>query len=50
MAEAVFWKNRVEMEGGAIYVTTTRAESNSVSLNAHTYSVLVERSSFRENT
>ena len=50
VANAAFRENRVEVEGGAIYVTTTRTESDSGSLNAHSFLVLIEKSSFRQNT
>ena len=47
---AVFQNNSVEFEGGGIYVSSTRTEFNSVSLNAASFLLLVEGSQFTNNT
>ena len=49
IANAVFRGNRVEFEGGAIFVSSTRAEFNSVSLNAEAFLLQVENSMFENN-
>ena len=50
VAGTVFRNNNVEFEGGSIYVSSTRTESNSVSLNARSFLLLVEGSNFTNNT
>ena len=50
IAGAVFRNNSVEFTGGGIYVSGTRTESLSVSLNARSFLLLVEGSLFTNNT
>ena len=49
VSEAVFRRNRVEIEGGAIYVSSARADSNSNSLNAGIYRLVIDECKFENN-
>ena len=50
ISKAVFQKNIVEIEGGAIFVSSTRADSNSDSLNAGVFRLLIDNCTFKTNT
>ena len=50
IADTVFRNNNVELEGGGIYVSSTRIESNSILPNALRFLLLVEGSLFANNT
>ena len=50
VANTVFRNNNVEFEGGGIHMSSTRIESNSASLNAGRFLLLLESNNFTGNT
>ena len=50
IAKTAFQRNRAEIEGGAVYVSTTKTDTNSLSLNAAHFRLLFEQSFFGENS